>query len=71
MDVFILCDEMVGKLCSCRINLLLIGMKLNMFQESFQFADGFASFWADITTQHETGSNNLLQPLCLQLGESL
>ena len=38
MEVFILCDEMAGKVCSFRINLLHLGMEWNMFQESFQFA---------------------------------
>ena len=38
MDIFILCDEMAGTVCPCRINLLLIGMEGNMFQESFQLA---------------------------------
>ena len=40
MEVFILYDEMAGKVCSCRINLLLAGMERNMFQESFQCAFG-------------------------------
>ena len=38
MEAFILCDEMAGKVYSFRINLLLVGMEWNMFQESFQFA---------------------------------
>ena len=38
MDIFILCDEMAKTVCPCRINLLLIGMKGNMFIELFQFA---------------------------------
>ena len=38
MDIFILCDEMAGTVCPCRINMLLIGMEGNMFQESFQLA---------------------------------
>ena len=38
MDIFVLYDEMTGTVCPCRINLLLIGMEGNMFQESFQFA---------------------------------
>ena len=38
MEVFILGDEMAGKACPCRINLLFVGMEWNMFQESFPFS---------------------------------
>ena len=38
VEVFILGDEMAGNVCLCRINLLLIRMEWNMFQESFQFS---------------------------------
>ena len=38
IEVFILCDEMAGRYGPCWINLLLVGMEGNMFQESFQFA---------------------------------
>ena len=31
MDVFILCDEMAGTVCLCRINLLFVGKEVNMF----------------------------------------
>ena len=31
--VFILCDEMARKVWPCRINLLLVGMEGNVFQE--------------------------------------
>ena len=51
MEVFILCEEMAGKVCSFRINLLLVGMEWNMFQEAFQFAFvmlmDFVQYWED------------------------
>ena len=38
MDIFILYNGMAGTVCPYRINLLLMGMEGNMFQDSFQFA---------------------------------